>query len=39
MHIGLPEKTTSEQWKSINSAVKNANDKNIEIKVTIIKGE
>lgn len=39
LHIGLPEKTTSEQWKSINSAVKNANDKNIEIKVTIIKGE
>nr|WP_247717667.1 DUF637 domain-containing protein [Morganella morganii] len=38
LHIGLPEKTTSEQWKSINSAVKNANDKNIDIKITIIKG-
>ncbi|MEM8420251.1 DUF637 domain-containing protein, partial [Morganella morganii] len=38
LHIGLPEKTTSEQWKSINRAVKNANDKNIEIKITIIKG-
>ena len=39
LHIGLPEKTTSEQWKSINSAVKNANDKNIDIKITIIKGD
>ncbi|MEM7861526.1 filamentous hemagglutinin N-terminal domain-containing protein [Morganella morganii] len=38
LHIGLPEKTTPEQWKSINRAVKNANDKNIEIKITIIKG-
>ncbi|HHN8407371.1 TPA: hypothetical protein ACRRX0_002103 [Morganella morganii] len=39
LHIGIPEKTTSEQWKSISSSVKNANDKNIEIKITIIKGE
>ena len=39
LHIGLPEKTTPEQWKSINSAVKNANDKNIDIKITIIKGD
>lgn len=39
LHIGLPEKTTAEQWKSISNAVKNANDKNIDIKITIIKGE
>lgn len=39
LHIGLPEKTTAEQWKSISNVVKNANDKNIDIKITIIKGE
>ncbi|WP_413482323.1 DUF637 domain-containing protein [Morganella psychrotolerans] len=39
LYIGLPEKTTKEQWEGINSAIKNANEKNVDIKVTIIKGE
>ena len=39
LYIGLPEKTTKEQWEGINSAIKNAHEKNVDIKITIIKGE
>ena len=39
LYIGIPEKTTKEQWMSINGAIKNAHEKDVDIKVTIIKGD
>ncbi|OAT24259.1 hypothetical protein, partial [Proteus myxofaciens] len=37
LELGIPEKTTKEQWDIINNSIKNASSKNIKIDITIIK--
>ena len=36
LELGVPEKTTKEQWDAINDSIKNASSKNIKVNITII---
>ncbi|MEQ5206331.1 hypothetical protein [Proteus sp. fly-1067] len=36
LELGVPEKTTREQWDAINDSIKNASSKNIKVNITII---
>ncbi|OAT16793.1 hypothetical protein M983_3262 [Proteus myxofaciens ATCC 19692] len=36
LELGIPEKTTKEQWDIINNSIKNASGKNIKVNITII---
>ncbi|HID9460754.1 TPA: DUF637 domain-containing protein [Proteus mirabilis] len=36
IELGVPEKTTKEQWDAINDSIKNASSKNIKVNITII---
>ncbi|MDM3842973.1 DUF637 domain-containing protein [Proteus mirabilis] len=36
IELGVPEKTTKQQWDAINDSIKNASSKNIKINITII---
>ncbi|MEQ1976895.1 hypothetical protein [Xenorhabdus sp. SGI240] len=39
MYLAVPEKTTPTQWAEINKSVSYAMDRNIHIKVTVVKGD
>ncbi|WP_340614130.1 hypothetical protein [Xenorhabdus thailandensis] len=39
MYLAIPEKTTSTQWAEINKSISYAVDKNIDIKVTVVRGD
>ncbi|MFS3826097.1 hypothetical protein ACK6SN_12705 [Proteus mirabilis] len=36
LELGVPERTTKQQWDDINDSIKNASSKNIKINITII---
>ena len=36
LELGIPARTTKEQWDAINNSIKNASSKNIKINITII---
>ncbi|MER1687268.1 hypothetical protein KC988_06890, partial [Proteus mirabilis] len=36
IELGVPERTTKQQWDAINDSIKNASSKNIKINITII---
>ncbi|PHM46476.1 ShlA/HecA/FhaA exofamily protein [Xenorhabdus mauleonii] len=39
LYLAVPEKTTSTQWAEINKSISYAADKNIDVKVTVVRGE
>ncbi|MDE1497343.1 DUF637 domain-containing protein, partial [Xenorhabdus bovienii] len=39
IHLAVPEKTTPAQWAEINKSISYATDKNIDIKVTVVRGD
>ncbi|HHS3620258.1 TPA: hypothetical protein ACSEXO_000356 [Proteus mirabilis] len=36
LELGVPARTTKQQWDAINDSIKNASSKNIKINITII---
>ncbi|HID7803810.1 TPA: DUF637 domain-containing protein [Proteus mirabilis] len=36
LELGVPERTTKQQWDAINNSIKNASSKNIKVNITII---
>ncbi len=38
MHLAVPEKTTPAQWIEINKSISYAADRNIDVKVTVVRG-
>ncbi|WP_338885519.1 hypothetical protein [Xenorhabdus sp. TH1] len=39
MYLSVPDRTTSTQWAEINKSISYAVDKNIDIKVTVVRGD
>ncbi|EOE6838091.1 hypothetical protein [Proteus mirabilis] len=36
LELGVPARTTKQQWDAINDSIKNASSKNIKVNITII---
>ncbi|MER1724756.1 hypothetical protein KDA12_19490, partial [Proteus mirabilis] len=36
LELGVPARTTKQQWDAINNSIKNASSKNIKVNITIV---
>ncbi|HGN0653734.1 TPA: hypothetical protein ACKRIZ_002429 [Proteus mirabilis] len=36
LELGVPARTTKQQWDAINDSIKNASSKNIKVNITIV---